>query len=68
MHRFPGPNLLTEGHLFLPFLAVSRALLPQGLSYNVGHFGPTFARSKGPYLGPDFGVQHKIHGQSQCSA
>lgn len=57
--------MLTEGHLFLPF---SRALLPQGLSYNVGHFGPTFARSKGPYPGPDFGVQHKIHGQSQCSA
>jgi hypothetical protein len=19
MHRFPGPNMLTEGHLFLPF-------------------------------------------------
>jgi len=37
--------------------AVSRALLPQGLSYNVGHFGPTFARSKGPCLGSDFAVQ-----------
>jgi hypothetical protein len=60
MHRFPGPNLLTEGHLFLPFLAVSRALLPQGLSYNVGHFGPTFARSKGPYLGSGLGVELKI--------
>ena len=57
--------MLTEGHLFLPFPMLC---YPQGLSYNVGHFGPTFARSKGPYLGPDFGVQHKIHGQSQWSA
>ena len=22
MHRFPGPNILTEGHLFLPFPAL----------------------------------------------
>jgi len=22
MHRFPGPNMLTEGHLFLPFPAL----------------------------------------------
>jgi hypothetical protein len=48
MHRFPRPNMLTERHLLLPFFAVSRALLAQGLVYNVGHFGPTFARSKGP--------------------
>jgi hypothetical protein len=60
MHRFPGPDLLTEGHLFLPFLAVSRALPPQGLSYNVGHFGPTFARSKGLTWGRAFGVELKI--------
>jgi hypothetical protein len=48
MHRFPRPNMLTERHLLLPFFDVSRALLAQGLVYNVGHFGPTFARSKGP--------------------
>src|SRR5262245_40078161 len=44
--------------------AVSRAVLPQGLSYNVGHFGPTLARSKGPCLGPDFAVQRGIRGRA----
>jgi SAM-dependent methyltransferase len=41
-----------------------RALLFQGLSRNVGHFGPTFARSTGSDLASGFGVERRIHGQS----
>ena len=61
MHRFPGPNMLTEGHLLAPFpmLCYPKAYLAMW-----AHFGPTLAPIKGRFLASDFGVEPRIHGRA----